>query len=124
MILVAAHRELEKLVLTRWQQFWKEKLADFYGTLLHEALFYDPVARDIEAMIASSQSVVTGDARVSLKRGIMTVAGIRSPHSMMDAAKATYGETQSLWDGRDAEGFTKIYGLQGRLAAIAGAGEK
>ncbi len=124
MILIEAHRELEKLVLTRWQQFWKEKLADFYGSLLHEAEFYDPVARDIEAMIASSQSRVTGESRVCLKRGIATVEGIRSPYSMMHSAKATYGETQSLWDGRDAEGFAKIYGLQGRLAAMAGGDKK
>lgn len=116
LILITAHRELEKLVLSRKQQFWKDKLGDFYGSLLHEAEFYDPVARDIEAMITSSQKVVTGDVRVSLKKGILTVEGIRSPYSMMIAAKATYGETQSLWDGRDAEGFTKIYGLQGRLA--------
>ena len=69
MILVAAHRELEKLVLTRWQQFWKDKVADFYGMLLHEGQFYDPVMRDIEAMVESSQQVVTGETRVRLQRG-------------------------------------------------------
>lgn len=120
-ILITAHRELEKLVLTKWQQFWKDKMADFYGMLLHEALFYDPVARDIEAMIESSQSRVTGEVKLSLKKGIIAVQGVRSAHSILDAASATYGETQSLWDGRDAEGFTKIYGLQGRLAKMAGA---
>jgi argininosuccinate synthase len=126
MILITAHRELEKLVLSRKQQFWKDKLGDFYGALLHEAEFYDPVARDIEAMIQSSQRAVTGEVRVSLKKGILTVEGIRSAYSLMAAAKATYGETQSLWDGRDAEGFTKIYGLQGRLAknALKNAGEE
>ena len=123
-ILIAAHRELEKLVLSKWQQFWKEKVADFYGGLLHEAEFYDPVARDIEAMIQSSQQRVVGEARVSLKQGIIAVEGIRSPYSMMAAAKATYGETQSLWNGRDAEGFARIYGLQGRLAAVAGKSNK
>ena len=115
--LITAHRELEKLVISRKQQFWKDKLGDLFGALVHEAEFYDPVAEDIEAFIASSQRTVTGDVRVSLKKGILTVEGIRSPYSLMAAAKATYGETQSLWDGRDAEGFTKIYGLQGRLAA-------
>ena len=80
--------------------------------------------RDIEAMITSSQSRVTGESRVTLKQGIAAVAGIRSSYSMMDSAKATYGETQSLWDGRDAEGFAKIYGLQGRLAAIAAGKEE
>ncbi len=119
LILVGAHRELEKLVLTRWQQFFKEKLADFFGMLLHEAQFYDPVVRDIEAMIASSQSRVDGDVRVTLKKGALHIDGVQSPYSLLAAAKATYGETQSLWEGRDAEGFTKIYGLQGRLAAQA-----
>lgn len=118
-ILIAAHRELEKLVLTRWQQIVKDRLSDFYGMFVHEALFYDPVARDIEAFMTSSQQRVTGRVRIALKRGTLTVEGVRSPFSLMDAARATYGESQSLWDGRDAEGFTKIYGLQGRLAAIA-----
>lgn len=120
-ILIGAHRELEKLVLTRWQQFWKDKVADFYGMLVHEASFYDPVARDIEAMIASSQERVTGEVRVALRRGVMVVAGVRSDHSLM-SAQAVYGETQALWSGRDARGFTRIYGLQGRLAQAAGGG--
>lgn len=122
MILIAAHRELEKLVLTRWQQFWKDKLGDFYGMLVHEASFWDPVARDIEAMISSSQQRVTGEARVLLRQGVVRVEGVRSPYSMMDGGAARYGETQSLWTGRDAQGFTRIYGLQGRLAAAAGEG--
>jgi argininosuccinate synthase len=78
------------------------------------------VARDIEAMITSSQTRVKGEVRVSLKQGRLAVEGIRSPFSMMDAKQATYGETQSLWDGRDAEGFAKIYGIQGRLAVMTG----
>ncbi len=119
LILITAHRELEKLVLSRKQQVWKDKLADTYGALLHEAEFYDPAARDIEAMITSSQETVTGEVRVSLRKGIFIVEGVRSEYSLMTAAKATYGESQSLWNGRDAEGFTKIYGLQGRLARVA-----
>lgn len=118
-ILITAHRELEKLVLTRWQAFWKDKIADFYGMLLHEAQYFDPVMRDIEAMIDSSQQRVSGEVRVVLDRGRCFVDGVRSPYSLMGAAAATYGETQGLWDGRDAQGFTRIYGLQGRLAALA-----
>ena len=119
MILVAAHRELEKLVLTRWQQFWKDKIADFYGMMLHEAMFYDPVMRDIEAFVESSQARVSGEVRVHLERGALRVDGARSKFSLMTAAAGTYGEAHALWDGRDAEGFTRIYGLQGRLAAEA-----
>lgn len=123
-ILVTAHRELEKLVLTRYQQSLKARLADFYGMLVHEALFYDPVARDIESFIASSQKRVTGEVRLLLKQGNLQVEGVRSPYSLMDTTQATYGESQSLWNGRDAEGFTKIYGLQGRLAAMVEGREK
>ena len=119
MILVAAHRELEKLVLTRWQQFWKDKIADFYGMMLHEAMFYDPVMRDIEALVESSQERVSGEVRVHLERGALRIDGARSQFSLMTAAAGTYGEAHALWDGRDAEGFTRIYGLQGRLAAQA-----
>jgi argininosuccinate synthase len=116
MILIAAHRELEKLVLTRWQRFWKDQLSEFLGTLVHEAMVHDPVFDDIGAMIESSQSRVTGSTRVSLKRGLLEVEGITSPYSLIDEARAVYGETQSLWSGADAAGFTRIYGLQGALA--------
>jgi len=121
-ILIAAHRELEKLVLTRWQRFWKDQLAEFFGMVVHEALPHDPVFEDLEALIVSSQRRVTGEVRVHLCRGTVTVAGVRSPHSLVDVAAATYGETQSLWDRRDAEGFCRIYGLQGRLARAAAKG--
>jgi len=116
MILIAAHRELEKLVLTRWQRFWKDQLSDFLGTLVHEALVHDPVFDDIAAMVSSSQQRVCGTTRASLCRGVLAIEGIKSPYSLVDEANAVYGETQSLWSGADAAGFTRIYGLQGALA--------
>jgi argininosuccinate synthase len=118
-ILIAAHRELEKLVLTRWQRFWKDQISDFFGQIVHEAMAHDPVFDDIEALLESSQTRVCGEARVHLRRGTLTVEGVRSPYSIVAATPATYGEEQALWDGRDAVGFTRIYGLQGRLARIA-----
>jgi len=115
-ILITAHRELEKIVLTRWQRFQKDHLADFYGQLLHEGQYFDPVMRDIEALIDSSQEFVTGQVRVRLYKGNVQVLGCEGPASMFDAGVATYGETNELWDGRDAEGFTQIYGIQALLA--------
>lgn len=115
-ILITAHRELEKIVLTRWQRFQKDHLSDFYGQLLHEGQYFDPVMRDIEAMIDSSQVHVTGTVRVRLFKGGIQILGCESPASMFDAGVATYGETNELWDGRDAEGFTQIYGVQALLA--------
>ena len=115
-ILIAAHRELEKLVLTRWQRYQKDHLADFYGMLLHEGQYFDPVMRDLEAFFDSSQAVVEGTVDVRLFKGSLSVLGCESPHSMFDTGVATYGETNALWDGRDAEGFTRIAPLQAYLA--------
>ena len=119
LILVKAHKELEKLVLTKWQSFWKDILAEAYGNFLHEGLYFDPVVKDIEAFIDSSQSVVTGEAKVKLHKGNIIVIGVKSPYSLMDKKIATYGEQNILWTGQEAAGFSKIYGLQGVLAGKA-----
>ncbi|MBI5865961.1 MAG: argininosuccinate synthase [Planctomycetes bacterium] len=116
-VLIRAHRELEKLVLTKWQSFWKQQMAEFYGNMLHEGLYFDPVCRDIEQMLDSSQQRVTGEVRVLLAAGQADVRGVRSPHSLMDAGVARYGESNAYWDGADARGFCKLYPLQATLAA-------
>jgi argininosuccinate synthase len=116
MVLITAHRELEKIVLTRWQRYQKDHLADFYGMLLHEGQFFDPVMRDVEAFLNSSQQVVSGTVNVRLFKGGISILGCDSPYSMFDAGVATYGEKNTLWGGRDAEGFSKLYGLQGFIA--------
>jgi len=120
MLLIAAHRELEKLVLSKQQRFWKDHLGQVYGDLLHEGLYFDPVMRDIEALIDSSQGRVTGEARVRLHRGTYMVTGVRSDASLMRGKLAVYGEQQRLWDWRDAEGFSKIYGIPSRLYRLMG----
>ena len=119
-ILVPAHRELEKLVLTSGQRFWKDHMAEVYGQLVHEAKFLDPLARDIEAMIGSSQRRVTGEVRLKLRQGRVQVLGVRSPYSMMTVQQSTYGEHTSLWSGEDAKGFSKIHGTSQWLSALAG----
>lgn len=117
LILIKAHKELEKLVQTKWQAFWKETLSNFYGSLLHEGLYFDPIVIDIEALIDSSQRNVTGDVRVKLYKGNIMIEGCQSPYSLMNSEIATYGEENVLWNGADVEGFSKIYGLQSVLAA-------
>ncbi len=112
LVLIAAHRELEKLVLSRHQQLWKATLGDLYGSFLHEARFLDPLMRDIEAFLASSQQRVSGRARVRLHQGQATVLGVTSPFSALDAARARYGESTGLWNGAEAAAFSKLYGLQ------------
>lgn len=121
LVLIAAHRELEKLVLTKWQAFWKDHLARFYGDRLHEGHYFDPALRDIEAMLDSSQKRVIGETRVRLLPGRAQVTGTRSPHSMMDRAVATYGEENLLWDGDEARGFARISAVAPLLHARAGA---
>ena len=116
LIAITAHKELEKLVLTRHQAFWKDHLADVYGNFLHEGLYFDPVMRDIEAMIASSQTTVTGDVRVRLFKGHIQVEGCRSPYSLLDRKVGTYGETNRAWTGAEAAAFCKLYGLQSVIA--------
>jgi argininosuccinate synthase len=122
-ILIRAHRELEKLVLTNWQSFWKEQVGSFYGQLLHSGLWFDPVMRDIEAMLKSSQQRVSGEVRMRLCRGVGDVLGARSPHSMMDPEVAVYGEGMKVWTGEEARGFARIWGLPSVLWSRAGGQE-
>jgi argininosuccinate synthase len=118
LVLVKAHRELEKLVQTKWQAFWRETLGSFYGGHLHEGLYYDPVMRDIEAFLDGANRHVTGDVRVRLYRGSHDVVGTRSPHTLFDREVATYGEGARAWTGAEAAGFSKVYGVPSMLAAL------
>jgi len=120
LVLIAAHRELEKLVLTKWQAFWKDQLGRFYGDRLHEGQYFDPALRDIEALITSSQERVDGETRVRLWPGRFQVVGARSPHSMMDRSVATYGEENRLWTGDEARSYARIAAIPALLAARAG----
>ena len=122
-VIIEAHRELEKLTLTKWQSFVKEQVGQFYGMFLHEGRYLDPALRDIEALLDSSQKTVTGDVMVTLHRGSAKVRGVSSPHSLMAASKADYGEQTGLWDGRDAEGFARIAAIQSMLAERASDGD-
>jgi argininosuccinate synthase len=124
LVLIHSHRELEKLVLTRWQTFWKDQLGRFYGDRLHEGQYFDPALRDIEALMASSQQRVTGETRVRLAPGRYQVTGVRSPFSLMDPAVATYGEEPRLWTGDEARAFARVAAIPSLLAARAAARQK
>ena len=122
LMLIGAHRELEKLVLTKWQSFWKDQLARFYGDRLHEGQYFDPALRDIEALITSSQARVTGETRLRVAAGRFHVVGTRSSYSMMDRSVATYGEENRLWTGDEARAFARIAAVPSLLAARAARG--
>ncbi|MHC4939674.1 MAG: argininosuccinate synthase [Planctomycetota bacterium] len=114
-VLIRAHHELEKLVLTKRQATFKDNAGAYYGDLLHEGLYLDPVCRDVEKLLESSQRNVTGEVRVHLRRGCFDVLGARSPHSLIGGG-AVYGEESALWSGEDTRGFARIFGLPSRLA--------
>jgi len=119
-LLIQAHRELEKLVLSGPQLFWKEQLGQLYGAMIHEGKAFDPLVKDLEAFLASSQSRVTGDVRMKLFPRAALVEGVRSPHSLMDPKIASYGEENKLWNGEEAAAFGKVFGVSQLLSAKAG----
>jgi len=118
--LLTAHRELEKLVLTGRQQRIKELVAQPYGDLVHEGQLLDPVCRDIEALLLSSQERVTGEVNVLFRSGNLFVEGVESPYSLMAASKGVYGESVGEWSPADALGFSKIVSLTGVFHHRAG----
>ena len=120
--LLTAHRELEKLVLTARQQRIKELVANPYGDLVHEGQLLDPVCRDIEALLLTSQARVTGDVHVLMRPGSLFVEGVDSPHSLMAASRGVYGEAAGEWTATDALGFSKIVSLTGVFHRRAGEG--
>jgi argininosuccinate synthase len=119
-VLLTAHRELEKLVLTGRQQRIKELLAAPYGDLVHEGQLLDPVCRDIEALLVSSQQRVTGNVHFLLQTGALFIEGVESPYSLMAASKGVYGEAAGEWSAADALGFSRIAALPGVFYARAG----
>ncbi len=121
-VLLNAHRELEKLVLTGRQQRIKEMLAGPYGDWVHEGQLLDPVCRDIEALFLQSQERVTGVVNVLFRPGSLFIEGVDSPYSLMAASKGVYGEATGEWTAADALGFSRIVGLTGVFHRRAGEG--
>lgn len=112
MVILKAHHALEKHVLTKWQLGWKDQLAQFYGNWLHEGQIMDPVMRDIEAYLESSQAHVTGDVFVQFLPYRFQVIGIESKYDLMSSKFGKYGEMNTGWTGDDVRGFSKIFGNQ------------
>jgi len=115
LILIKAHHTLEKHTLGKWQLSWKDQLASFYGNWLHEGQYLDPVMRDLEAFIASTQRTVSGSVFVRLQPYRFEVLGIESVHDLMSDKFGTYGEVNRTWTGEDVKGFIKIFGNQNAI---------
>jgi argininosuccinate synthase len=121
-VLLNAHRELEKLVLTGKQSRIKESVAQPYGDLVHEGQHLDPVCRDIEALLKSSQTRVSGEVKVLFRPGSVFVEGVSSHYSLMAASKGVYGESAGEWTPTDALGYSKMLALTGVFYKRAGTG--
>ncbi len=111
-VIIKAHHALEKHVLTKWQMYWKEQLATWYGNLLHEGQFLDPVMRNIEGFLKDTQENVSGKVFVSLAPYRFHVTGIESSHDLMSSKFGSYGEMNKAWTAEDVKGFSKIFGNQ------------
>ena len=112
MLIIKAHQMLEKHTLTKWQQYWKEQLGNWYGMFLHEAMYLEPVMRDIEKFLENSQENVTGKVIIHLRPYHFQLVGIESEHDLMKSEFGQYGEMNKGWTADDAKGFTKILANQ------------
>ena len=108
MIIIGAHKFLEKFTLSKWQQYWKDQVANWYGMFLHESQYLEPVMRDIEAMLQSSQRNVTGTVTLNLHPYGFETVGVDSENDLLKSKLGEYGETQKGWTAEDAKGFIKV----------------
>ncbi|MDR1761398.1 MAG: argininosuccinate synthase, partial [Bacteroidales bacterium] len=115
LIIIKAHHLLEKHNLTKWQLYWKEQLANWYGMLVHEAQYQEPVMRNIEKFLKDTQDHVSGKVFIKLAPYMFDVIGIDSKYDMMQAKFAQYGEMNTAFSGEDVKGFTKILANQIKL---------
>ncbi|WP_210486408.1 argininosuccinate synthase [Rufibacter aurantiacus] len=112
MVIIKAHHALEKHTLTKWQLYWKDSLATWYGNWMHEGQFLDPTMRNIETFLTDTQKTVTGKVHVLLAPYRFQVEGIESEHDLMSSKFGSYGEMNNAWTGEDVKGFSKIFGNQ------------
>ena len=115
LMLIKGHHLLEKHTLSKQQLFIKDQMAAFYGSLMHEGQYLDPVMRNIEAFLSSSQKNVTGTVEIRLAPYRFQLLGIQSDFDLMQSAVADYGETNKAWSAAEVKGFTKIFSNQTKL---------
>ena len=108
MLIIGAHRFLEKYTLSKWQQYWKDQVANWYGMFLHESQYLEPVMRDIEAMLEESQRHVNGTVILELRPLSFSTVGVESADDLVKTKFGEYGEMQKGWTADDAKGFIKV----------------
>ena len=115
LLIIKAHHLLEKHVLSKWQQYWKEQLSNWYGMFLHEGQFLDPVMRNIEQFLESTQTNVTGTVKIKLKPYHYELQGIESPFDLMTNDFGQYGESNKAWTADEVKGFIKLLSIPGAI---------
>ena len=115
LIIVKAHHLLEKHTLSKWQLYWKEQMGNWYGMLLHEGQYLEPVMRNVEGFLESTQEYVSGQVSVALHPYRFELQGISSPYDLMQSSFGQYGEMNNAWSGDDVKGFTKILANAGKI---------
>ena len=124
MLIIAAHRFLEKFTLSKWQQYWKDQIANWYGMFLHESQYLEPVMPDMEAMLLSSQRHVNGTVTLELRPYSFQTVGCDSPDDLVKNKLGEYGETAKAWTSEDAKGFIKVTSTPLRAYYLAHPGER
>ena len=115
LLIINAHKMLEKHTLSKWQQYWKDQIGTWYGMFLHEAQYLEPVMRDIEAFLQNSQANVTGKVIITLRPRNYTLVGVESDFDLMKADFGEYGEVNKAWTADDAKGFTKMMAIPNKI---------
>ena len=108
MMIITAHKLLEKFTLSKWQQYWKDQIGNWYGMFLHESQYMEPVMRDMEAMLESSQRNVTGTVTLKLRPYCIETVGVDSPDDLVKNKLGEYGEGAKGWTSEEAKGFIKV----------------
>ena len=108
MLIIGAHKFLEKYTLSKWQQYWKDQVANWYGMFLHESQYLEPVMRDIEAMLESSQRNVNGEVKLELRPLSFSTVGVDSKDDLVKTKFGEYGEMNKGWTSEEAKGFIKV----------------
>ena len=108
MLIIGAHKFLEKFTLSKWQQYWKDQVANWYGMFLHESQYFEPVMADIEAMLESSQRNVNGTVTLELRPYCFSTVGCDTPDDLVHNKLGEYGEGAKAWTAADAKGFIKV----------------
>ncbi|MDR1679148.1 MAG: argininosuccinate synthase [Prevotellaceae bacterium] len=115
LLIINAHKMLEKHTLTKWQQYWKDQIGTWYGMFLHEAQYLEPVMRDMEAFLENTQQNVSGTVIINLRPYSYTLVGVDSTFDLMKTDFGEYGEVNKAWTANDVKGFTKILGNQMKI---------